>query len=398
MSGPTIGTSACFPVTTATLAPDTFDVPAGVDIKPADGPLGALGMFEVSSDGQSRLMSREEIRNTNFQQCPAAPVSSTEQMEAELAGKAQIGTVGPFIVAVPRGTTTPRAFTGNSVVVVGSTDALSKDGATAMASRTGHGIAGLGKDSLVGATEATLVAHGRASPARVTINGSNVTPQVLARQLFDAGWRGGTLRMAVCEAGGCSTSIAQQVANELAQLGAETTVIAPQGNGRVSILTHEDGLPQVRNPPERAPKAAGKGWQYVTAETPVMRVPPALVRGATVAGRATNALGIVTTIKLAWDFQKILDFRDSMRSGQFFKDFWAEVGALPDGSRVKMSGEIGIVDKRDGISIHFRDSKNEWTIRMTSDGQGDLAMQISGTDNGRYVEYLVSRNGAGELM
>lgn len=399
MSNPVMNANVC-PAPSSSMSAqssDGFDVPEGVAIKPAEGFQGSLGMFEVTIDGQTQLMTREQIRNTNFQQCFAAPTPD-QQVQAELSGKAQIGAAGPFIVAVPRGTPTPAASGGKSMVVPGSSDIISTAGAMEMSNRTGHGISGLTKGSLAGVSELTLVAHSYPS-GNVDINGASLSPEALARQLYDAGFRGGTLRLAVCQANaGGSTSIAQRVVNELARLGAETTAIA--SNGNVSILSQAHGLPQVRTPGVPQRQAAGQGWDYVTPEVPTMRVPPTLARGAAVAGVGLNVLNVVTALKFAWDFAKMMEFKDSLKAGQYFKDFWMSVSALPDGARVEMDGEIGTVDMSKGIQIHFKNSKNEWTIKMIGDGGGGFGMRISGTDDGKYVEYTIDKKGVrgGEVI
>jgi hypothetical protein len=365
-------------------------------------------MFEVTTNGQVQHMTRQEIERTNFNQCSAPAAQPVDaKVAAALDGQQAVGSIGPVIVAVPRfgnssaaSTPLPADPVGSSKVVVGSTDPISTAGGMEMANRTGHQVTGLHEGALTGASEVTLIAHSYKGTTLMDVNGRVVTPQQLARELVDAGWRGGTLRLNVCEAGsGGAKSIAQQLANELSALKAESGIITAEAGGRTSILGRAHGLPQVRVPPELTRQPAGEGWEYVVAEPKVV-VPPMLARGAAVAGVGLNVLNVIGTIKFAWDFAKMMEFGDSLRSGQYFKDFWSEVSSFPDGSRIKLDGEIGTIDMSKGISIHFKNEKNEWTIHMTSDSKGGFGMHITGTDHGTQVDYQIDKNGVrgGEVI
>jgi hypothetical protein len=77
--------------------------------------------------------------------------------------------------------------------------------------------------------------------------------------------------MAVCKTGLCAggNPYAQQLANELAALGADSVVIAPQD--QVRIIGEAHGLPQVQDPQQstngrRSFRPPGEGWDYFTAE------------------------------------------------------------------------------------------------------------------------------------
>lgn len=200
-----------------------------------------------------------------------------EALEAEATkDTTPVGVVGPFVVAVattrapapaaPAKTSPP----GTPKVVQGSGDETVIDSTYSMANRTGYQPTGMGKDTLSGVEEMTLVAH--ANQQVVALGVQHLSPSDLAQSLVDAGWRGGTLRLAACQTGICAAgnSYAQSLANELFTRGAETVVIAPKGNTNIVAGSH--GLPQVRSLATGGGKpqllAPGKGWDYFTAEEP----------------------------------------------------------------------------------------------------------------------------------
>ena len=64
-----------------------------VRITPAEGLQGALGLYAVESDGQTRLMSRQDIENTRFAQCnasPPPPLPPDEQFQKTMGGDAAL--------------------------------------------------------------------------------------------------------------------------------------------------------------------------------------------------------------------------------------------------------------------------------------------------------------------
>ena len=281
-----------------------------VTIRPANGPLGAAGgltgkLFEVTINGRVSYMTREQIENTNFQQSTAATVGTDpkplQRHEAAPKQSSPSAIYAPVING-PRGTVgTPAAdpVTAPRIVLI-SKDPMLSASAMEMSSRTGYPLTGFGKDALRGVNDVTLVGHANTQ----TFEGQS--PQQLARTLWDAGWRGGTLRMGGCQTGlGCDANYAKSLVNELRALGAETTAIPPEGN--VSWLGYDHGMPQVRYLSEATPEAAGEGWKYVT---PDPLVSPALARGAAVASIGLSVLGVIGTIKFAHDFMNAPEYVD----------------------------------------------------------------------------------------
>lgn len=163
---------------------------------------------------------------------------------------------------------TPPAATRGPVVVTGSPDAVVVASASDMVARNGHGSTGLWKGALAGTDEVTLVAHGTPKHMDLGPAQTPTAPKQLARQLVEAGWEGGTLRLASCNTGANGgRAYAQQLANELAALGKETVVLAP--SMRVAVVS---GLPRVESPvphpvtggPAAQPK--GQGWEAFAPE------------------------------------------------------------------------------------------------------------------------------------
>jgi len=207
------------------------------------------------------------------------------QTGAEL-GPAATGLAGAMRGA---GMLTPAASTGSRVVVEGaeaadvataaapgqrvvqtSSDRLVRDSTFAMANRTGHAATPLASGSLQGAREATVVGHGLVTPGRgaaaIDIGGTAYTPKAFAGELADAGWEGGTLRLAACQTGtSClyNYTFGQELANELEAMGLDTVVIVPEGN--VNVLQGAHGLPQVTGPGGTL-QPPGQGWSYLLGE------------------------------------------------------------------------------------------------------------------------------------
>lgn len=199
--------------------------------------------------------------------------AEVEAIEAESTkNTTPIGVVGPFVVAV--GTTRGSAPTktpppGTPKIVQGSADPAVFYSTYSMVNRTGHQGTGMGPGVLAGVDEVTLVAHG--NQQIVAVGTQHMSPRQLAQTLVDAGWEGGTLRLAACETGICTVGnpFAQTLANELKALGAESVVIAPEAN--VNIFGGMHGVPQIQPPtPPGGQKPPllppGKGWKYFTSE------------------------------------------------------------------------------------------------------------------------------------
>jgi hypothetical protein len=217
--------------------------------------------------------------------------ATEEQQVEEIASSMQpIATFGPFTFGVlpgatnlppssrmPPGVVSGPAPIGGSRVVQGSGDPLGthptlSNSIFSFANRTGQQPMGTGPQSFAGVEEITLVAHGTRPSlfggTRVGMDGTFLTPEQLGDLMVGSGWKGGTLRMAVCHTG--VGSFAQRLANHLAGLGAETVIIAPKGIATIGDGVH--GLPQVL-PRFRAAKVYNllklrKGWRYVSPDVP----------------------------------------------------------------------------------------------------------------------------------
>ena len=390
----------CFPASsssTTTLPDIQYErLPGGddVQVRPAQcEPWAKLGMFEVSINGQVQHMTREEVERTNFNRCTMTPASAVDPtVAAALEGRRTVGSIGPLLVAVPNTpgsaatTAVPADPMGSSKVLAASADPMATASAIEMANRTGHQITGLHKGALAGASEVTLVTHGAAG--KMELNGGVVTPRQVARALVDAGWQGGTVRLAACDSGaGGAQSFAQQLANELSTLKAESGVIGARGP--VGVLGDNHGLPQVATKAS-ATQPAGQGWDPVVTAQPK---PSMLARGAAMAGVGVNVLAAVGTIKLAWDFKEMMEFGDAVRSGKFFNDFWSEVSSYPHGTRIELGGQVGVLDKSDGVSLRFKDDNSDLTMRMTTDPKAGLGYHLSGTQDGVGYDYQVDKTG-----
>jgi hypothetical protein len=195
-----------------------------------------------------------------------APAASTLGGEAGDLAEAAPAVSGPAPVG-------PR-------VVQLESDDLVIDSTFAMANRTGHTPVALEEGSLKGASEATMVGHGLVTDdvhgaVAVRVGGAEYTPKQFAGSLADAGWEGGTLRLAACKTGtSCiyNYTFGQELANELEKMGLDTVVIVPRGNvgteaGKVNILGDVHGLPQVTDPGGALrPVGPLDAWDYLLGE------------------------------------------------------------------------------------------------------------------------------------
>jgi len=326
------------------------------------------------------------------------------------AGKAP---TGPSVSITPAGINTSTYVSPpRHVIVRAADDGKAVRAANAMSKGMSAPVVKLEPGALRGVREVTLVTHGTAKAGGlVEINGKLVTPEAAAQEMVRAGWDGGKVRLAACQGEvvyqGAET-VAQRMANELTRLGSESVIAGPKGNVGASLKV-SGGLPTVLELDSNLVKTGnafprGSGWGYVVAEDTVIagsspvavpRTPPSpvLSGAAGVASKVTGVLGAVGMIKIAWDWAKMMEFGDSLRSGQYFQDFWMQVSALPDGAKVEMDGEIGTVDMSNGIAIHFKNADNDWTMKMVSDGKSGLGMHITGTDHGTMIDYHIDRSG-----
>jgi RHS repeat-associated protein len=179
------------------------------------------------------------------------------------------GSPGEALDAAEEEMEASRLIAARPRVVQTSSDALVRDSTFAMANRTGHQPVPLDQGTLAGVDEATLVGHGVVPQSgggaiAVNVGGRPYTPKALAGALVDAGWEGGTLRLAVCKAGtSClnGPSFAQELADQLRSMGIDTAVIAPEG--RVDMLWNTHGLPRVEGP-DGTYLQPGEGWNITT--------------------------------------------------------------------------------------------------------------------------------------
>jgi hypothetical protein len=224
------------------------------------------------------------------QAAPAEKQSDEEGDESE--GLTSVATVdiGPFaaVARTAKGPTpapTPAPVPSNiSRIVQGSNNPTVVEATTMMAARTGHQPTTFGHGNLAGADEVSIIAHGNVGHVRVGtgVSVSQATGRVvygdvyrarqLAEELVASGWKGGTVRLIICKTGLCHATFGQDLANELAALGADSAVIAPAGN--VTIERGIPGLPQVvtENAPStargRTPSPRGWDWEIYTAQAP----------------------------------------------------------------------------------------------------------------------------------
>jgi hypothetical protein len=212
------------------------------------------------------------------QAAPSEKQPDEEGDESEDLTSGQTVDIGPF-VAVPltaKGPTpapTPAPVPSNvSRIVEGSNDPRVVRGTSMMASRTGHQPTTFGQGNLAGADEVSIIAHGNVGHASI---GTQAYPaRKLAEELVASGWKGGTVRLIICRTGLCGAApntFGQNLANELAALGADSAVIAPAGNA--NIAKGIPGLPQVRTPspkPGKVNRLSPRGWDWeiYTAQAP----------------------------------------------------------------------------------------------------------------------------------
>ena len=306
-----------------------------VHIAPADGVHGKVGLYAVTVDGHTRYMNKQDALDLMHALTPTLDLDDPHTAEA-MQGRTVVGQAGGFAVAVAMpapgaAPATPApAAPASPKVVQGSNDAVVKQLSNELAQGTGHDVVGLGKGSLAGVEEVTLVAHGDTTMMELGPNATPTAPRQLARQLVDAGWRGGTVRLASCNTGaGGAQSYAQELANALSELGAESGVIAPEAEA--SVL---HGLPRVADNvmgpnglPLAQPKA--KGWQvFVGEDRPGWKVDRSAMNPAAWRGAAIGSLKFAATIALSYVHAAAVARR---MHEQVAKTGWADGG--PTGNR-----------------------------------------------------------------
>jgi hypothetical protein len=151
-----------------------------------------------------------------------------------------------------------------SVIVQGeANDATVKDATEQMAKRTGQRVVKLGKGTLEGADEVTVIAHGH--ERLVKIGDDLLTPEEFAQALKDSGWEGGTIRLATCKSGVCDPAsgkiYAQELSKALTNLGKESAVIGADMKVAVPPAGKAGGgVPRVRTQSGPSLQKPGKGW------------------------------------------------------------------------------------------------------------------------------------------
>jgi hypothetical protein len=154
----------------------------------------------------------------------------------------------------------------NQAIVQGSsTDRVVQESTANMATRTGRRTTTLGKGSLFGVDDVTVVAHG--NETLVEIGGQRLGPKEFAKVLVDSGFEGGTVRLASCKTGGCGAggkTFAQELSKELSKLGADNAVIASAN--KIAIppgIKGSGGLPTALtgSKPNLQGMPPGKGWE-----------------------------------------------------------------------------------------------------------------------------------------
>ncbi len=187
-------------------------------------------------------------------------------------GAMMAGIFGPIMSRPSRppviieGSTDAKVIRG-PVIIEGSTDAKVIRGVEAMSRRTGYEITSFELKNLKGVQEATLIAHG--NETGVVIGAQKLSAYQLAKAFVDAGWEGGVIRLVTCKSGVCGAlnqTFAENFANQLELLGAESGVIAPNNTAGVG---NASGLPRVTDPsipPDPDGNSIGlplgKGWVY----------------------------------------------------------------------------------------------------------------------------------------
>jgi hypothetical protein len=329
-AGPTPSTAAL---------PAASEVPhdiGDVQIAPADGVHGQVGLYAVTVGGHTRYMSRQDALDLMHVLTPVLDLDDPHTAEA-MQGRSVVGQAGGFAVAVAMPapgrppSAPPAAPPAAPKVVQGSNDGVVTGFARDMGQATGHDVIGLGKGSLAGVEEVTLVAHGTTSIMEMGPKEIPTPPRQLAQQLVDAGWRGGTVRLASCNTGaGGAQSYGQQLANALSELGAESAVIAPQAE---AAMVH--GIPRVADSvigPNGHPLAQpkGQGWDvFVAEDRPGWQLDRSALNPGAWKGAALGSLKFAATIALSYIHSAAVQKRmheEAARTG------WADGG--PTGNRL----------------------------------------------------------------
>ena len=233
------------------------------------GPNGCFTDADIEALGQ---IPEDPWAATAPQAAPAGK-QPQEGDESEDLTSGQTVNIGPFVaVAATAKGLAPKPAPA-SRMVRGSRNPTVVRGTSLMARTTGHQATTFGQGNLAGAEEVSIIAHGSAVHAR--IGTVAYSARALAQELVASGWTGGTVRLIICKTGLCGTApntFGQNLANELAALGAESAVIAPAGNA--SIEGGIPGLPQVRTPGARSYSPRGWEWEIYTAPGPTGPLAP----------------------------------------------------------------------------------------------------------------------------
>jgi hypothetical protein len=128
----------------------------------------------------------------------------------------------------------------------------------------------------------------------------------------------------------------------------------------------------------------------VPTTTTLPRTPgTGMARFSTIANGVGVGLTVVTSIKFAYDYDKMMKFSDSLHSGEYFEKFWRQITPLLDQSRIDFGDwGMGTVDMSRGVAIVL---DNGTRIQMTYDKRAGFGMILSGFDEGNYHEYSINK-------
>jgi RHS repeat-associated protein len=171
---------------------------------------------------------------------------------------------------------------GGRVVVDLGGGAEVTEAAQRMSQHTGHALTRLTPGSLSGATEVTLIGHGvvvrgQSGAVAVRVGPQNLSATHLAERLYQAGWRGGVLRLGACQAALCPPSGSAyftQLERELARLGAPSSVAGARGDVFVPRVPQvgpvtpagEGTTIDVGGQARRVYEQLGRGWDYAVED------------------------------------------------------------------------------------------------------------------------------------
>jgi RHS repeat-associated protein len=228
---------------------------------------GWLLVVDASDKGAAnakQLITGETQHTLLYKGVRSLTGSDTAALTVDMALPLLIGGIPTRGPGLPTSTPPP---SGPTIVKL-SSDWKVNRAASAMSKQTGQEVVSLELGSLSKTGEATLIGHGIAlegdvGAIAVRLGNQQATAKVLAKSLVDAGWKGGTIRLAACQTGtSCllGTTYANELATELRALGRESVVIGP--GGKVNFINGQTkGIPQVRGADGNLLEP-NQGWGY----------------------------------------------------------------------------------------------------------------------------------------